>query len=222
MNRDTIAQMYACLQAEEPCVISTQILKLVAEILSKVADFELTQNDATCVESAQNADIYSSLESREEGREENKALPRKASTLKPAGAREAFEEFWNAYPKRINKQSAFRKFEHLLKLGVEQKRIIDAVHAYAKNTQATEKQFIKSPDVWLNKGCYDDELPFANGRSIAMSSPAEGITNLVFVKQDTPQWDAWAALWREKKGKAPPTHNGGWHFPTEWPPDHAQ
>jgi hypothetical protein len=155
----------------------------------------------------------SKVESREEGSKENKALSRKASTLKPARARE-FEEFWTAFPKRINKQAAMRKFDLLIKT-IETQHIIDAAKRYARATQATEKQFIKSPDVWLNKGCYDDELSLANGRD----HPVCGDVSSVLVKQDTPQWEAWEAHYRKVKGKPPPTHNGGWHFPSEWPPD---
>jgi len=155
----------------------------------------------------------SRVESREEGSKENKALSRKASTLKPARARE-FEEFWQAFPKRINKQAAMRKFDALIKT-IETQHIIDAAKRYAKATQATEKQFIKSPDVWLNKGCYDDELPLANGAEHNHPVVSAG----VHIKVDTPQWEAWDAWYRSTKGKSPPCHNGAWNFPQEWPPN---
>jgi uncharacterized protein YdaU (DUF1376 family) len=39
------------------------------------------------------------------------------------------------------------------------------------------------------------------------------------VKMDTPQWDAWQAHLKAHKGKGSPyDKQGGWYFPTEWPP----
>jgi len=149
---------------------------------------------------------------REEGSKENKALPRKASTLTAARARE-FEEFWAAFPKRINKQAAIKRFEVALKQ-VSFEHLINAAKRYASATQSTEKQYIKAPDVWLNKGCYDDELPLANGEHHAIADADIGIR----VELDTPQWEAWDSYWRKTKGKSPPCHNGGWRFPSEWPP----
>lgn len=152
-------------------------------------------------------------ESRRESREETEALPRKASTLTAARARE-FEEFWAAFPKRINKQAALKRFEVALKQ-VSFEHLINAAKAYAKATQATEKQYIKAPDVWLNKGCYDDELPLSSEHERPLSASEIRVR----VELDTPQWEAWEAYYRKIKRRAPPTHNGGWHFPTEWPPD---
>jgi hypothetical protein len=175
-----------------PKGIIAEVLSLIADI---VADFEAqsevkvepqkphveAQNRKFEAQKPQNGqfegECFSSLltslptsNSREEGSKENKALSRKASTRKLC-PREGFDEFWQAYPKRINKQDAVRKFDIALKSGVEKTLIIEAAKRYATATSTTEKRYIKAPDVWLHKGCYDDEeLPQAravpsNGRS---------------------------------------------------------
>lgn len=40
----------------------------------------------------------------------------------------------------------------------------------------------------------------------------------VFVRVDTPQWEAWSRAWRATHGQGPPVQNGGWWFPSEFPP----
>jgi hypothetical protein len=50
---------------------------------------------------------------------------------------------------------------------------------------------------------------------------------LIFVQQDTPQWNAWEAIYLKSRGIGPPktqqsgTLATGWYFPTEWPPDNV-
>lgn len=40
----------------------------------------------------------------------------------------------------------------------------------------------------------------------------------VYVKWDTPQWNAWENFYRTAYGKSPPKDSkGGWTFPSEWP-----
>jgi uncharacterized protein YdaU (DUF1376 family) len=56
----------------------------------------------------------------------------------------------------------------------------------------------------------------ANGHDLASQ------IHLVFVKIDTPPWDAWCAYRKIRGEKSPPNANGGWHFPSEWPPDVAE
>lgn len=83
----------------------------------------------------------------------------------------AFVLFWKAFPRREAKQSAARKFKSATQAGVEPSKIIAAAERYALfcRQAQTEKQFIKLPDTWLNKGCWDDELPlqqFSNGHVV--------------------------------------------------------
>jgi hypothetical protein len=42
----------------------------------------------------------------------------------------------------------------------------------------------------------------------------------VWIAQDAPEWEPWAAFWRATRGKSPPTDKrGGWRFPHRVPPD---
>lgn len=81
----------------------------------------------------------------------------------------AFLSFWAAYPRRLEKKAAARKFEAAVKSGVPSQHIIDAAGRYAAHVaeSRTEERFIKHPTTWLNQGCWDDELKPMNNRSAA-------------------------------------------------------
>lgn len=70
-----------------------------------------------------------------------------------------FDAFWSAYPKKVNKVAAERKWKTTTKR-VEPADILDGLHRYILFWQrkGTERDFIPGPDVWLNKGCWADEL----------------------------------------------------------------
>lgn len=76
-----------------------------------------------------------------------------AITASPPG----FAEFYACYPKKVDKAAAGRKWDTLIKKGEEPTALIEAAKRYAAATEGTEKRYIKSPVVWLNKGCWDDE-----------------------------------------------------------------
>lgn len=79
-----------------------------------------------------------------------------------------FEKFYEAYPKHTNRKAAEKRFEATVRSGVKPEWIIEAAQRFAEATRRarTEKQFIPAPDVWLNKGRYDDEdLPQPQARA---------------------------------------------------------
>ena len=50
-------------------------------------------------------------------------------------------------------------------------------------------------------------------------APGQPMVGLYYAKRDTPQWAEWQNWYFKTKGKSAPTDkNGGWHFPSEWPP----
>lgn len=74
------------------------------------------------------------------------------------------EEFYQAYPKKVDPKDAKAKFVRTVKGGVGADRIIAAAKRYAAAhvLAGTDKQFIPAPAVWLNKGSFDNEdLPAA-------------------------------------------------------------
>lgn len=67
----------------------------------------------------------------------------------------AFAAFWDAYPRRKDKQEARKAFDAVLRKKVDPARLIAAAKAYA----ATEpdERYVKYPATWLRAGSYDNE-----------------------------------------------------------------
>ena len=60
-----------------------------------------------------------------------------------------FEEFWNLYPKKVDKGAAIRAFRKASK-NHDLALVIDGAKRYAEDPNLPEKQFIKNPATWLN------------------------------------------------------------------------
>ncbi|MGA0594935.1 helix-turn-helix domain-containing protein [Enterovirga sp. CN4-39] len=72
----------------------------------------------------------------------------------------AFDEWWPHYPKKVDRDGARRALGRVLKAGrASLPDLIAGADQYAQLCAArkTERRFIKSPEVWLNKGCWADE-----------------------------------------------------------------
>lgn len=88
--------------------------------------------------------------------EEPKPEPRKA----PKSDRDAeFEVFWNAYPRKKNKETAKKAFEKAIKK-TDLETILRGIEAQKKSRQWQEAdgQFVPYPATWLNAGAWDDEV----------------------------------------------------------------
>jgi len=74
-----------------------------------------------------------------------------------------FDIFWKAYPKKIGKGAALKKWEGLKRTG--KLPPVDTVLSAIENQktweqwQKDEGQFIPNPATWLNQGRWDDEPP---------------------------------------------------------------
>lgn len=67
------------------------------------------------------------------------------------------EQFWAKYPRKTGKVAAIRKLEGVRKAGkVKFPDLLSAVEKYAQS--GTDPKYIKHPETWLNKGCWDDEV----------------------------------------------------------------
>ena len=74
-------------------------------------------------------------------------------------AREDFEKFWSAYPRKAgNKQKAFEAFK---KAGVSLEILLDAIENQKQSSQWSKDngQFIPHPTTWLNGKRWEDQLP---------------------------------------------------------------
>jgi hypothetical protein len=65
-----------------------------------------------------------------------------------------FDEFWELYPRKMGRFGAMKALERALQ-SVPLGTILAAVRRYAAS--AREERFIKSPERWLNEGCWDDQ-----------------------------------------------------------------
>jgi hypothetical protein len=70
-----------------------------------------------------------------------------------------FLAFWQAYPRRVGKAAAYRKWAQI-EPQVGAQKLIEAASKFASvcASNGTEQRFIIYPERWLNDGHYDDEL----------------------------------------------------------------
>lgn len=66
-----------------------------------------------------------------------------------------FEQFWNLYPRRVDKKKAYKSFKTALK-NHPIESIVNGTKKYAQSVQKTEKQFIKHPSTFLNNESFID------------------------------------------------------------------
>lgn len=75
---------------------------------------------------------------------------------------EKFAEFWSAYPKKVGKRAAERRFREALKRASHEE-IMAGVRRYADAVRAagTEPRHVKNPEGWLNADRWADEVQAA-------------------------------------------------------------
>jgi hypothetical protein len=66
-----------------------------------------------------------------------------------------FEEFWNYYPKKVDKGAAIRAFKKALKTHPATD-VIKGAQRYAEDPNLPEKQYIKNPATWLNAEAWNN------------------------------------------------------------------
>ena len=71
----------------------------------------------------------------------------------------SFEQFWTAYPRKIGKADAYKKYQARLKDGYSEEDLLTAATQYAKACirMKTETQYIKHPKTFLS-----DTMPFVD------------------------------------------------------------
>lgn len=85
----------------------------------------------------------------------------KKTSSSPATPSKDFQDFWAVYPKKVAKQAAIRVWNRVTKTA-EPKLIIDGAARYAEAIKGKDRDYIKSPDGWLNAGRWEDEIPAAH------------------------------------------------------------
>lgn len=74
----------------------------------------------------------------------------------PSEMSKAFAEFWAAYPKRVGKDDAARRFAAVVRKN-NPTDVIDGARRYATECRGKDPQFIAHPATWLNQGRWADE-----------------------------------------------------------------
>jgi hypothetical protein len=66
-----------------------------------------------------------------------------------------FEEFWNYYPKKVDKGAALRAFRKAAK-NEDLALVIEGAKRYAEDANLPDKQYIKNPATWLNAEAWNN------------------------------------------------------------------
>jgi uncharacterized protein YdaU (DUF1376 family) len=111
---------------------------------------------------------------------------------------QAFESFWSAYPRKVNKLAASKAYITAIKqTGVTHENLsLSATQfAAAHRTARTEERFIPHPATWLSKGGWENDLsgikpstgatqPAANARGSQFSAVASAVAELLAESDD--------------------------------------
>ncbi|MFE3973161.1 MULTISPECIES: phage replisome organizer N-terminal domain-containing protein [unclassified Peribacillus] len=74
-----------------------------------------------------------------------------------------FEQFWNIYPRKVDKKKALKSFKTASKIH-SLETILSGTQKYAQQVQNTEKQFIKHPTTFLNNDSFIDGFEEGGGQ----------------------------------------------------------
>ena len=94
---------------------------------------------------------------------ETETKTKKKTSSSPAAPSKDFDAFWAVYPKKVAKQAAIKAWNKITKT-VDPQYIIQGTERYAESVKGKEREYIKSPDGWLNAGRWEDDYarPAAN------------------------------------------------------------
>jgi hypothetical protein len=70
--------------------------------------------------------------------------------------REQFDEFWNLYPKKIDKTQAIRQFKRALNRVTFEDILAGVIRLSSDPNLPDEKRFIKNPATWLNANGWEE------------------------------------------------------------------
>jgi uncharacterized protein YdaU (DUF1376 family) len=95
-----------------------------------------------------------------------KDSPHKSPPRGRESAQAEFADWWTAYPRKVGKNAAARKYL-IARKTTDAETLLAAARRYAEITAGTEKQYIAHPSTWLHQGRWTDEelnpQPPANG-----------------------------------------------------------
>lgn len=90
--------------------------------------------------------------------------------------KEKFQEFWDLYDKKVDRETAFRRFKKLTNSEIE--KAIQKVPVY-KQFQP-DKKYRKNPSTWLNGKCWEDEYELEVTQQNTLNENGENIRDSFF------------------------------------------
>lgn len=100
----------------------------------------------------------------------------KAKAPSKALALTRFDEFWDVYPRRVEKAEA-KKVWSRLRLDDVADEVIGGAKRYAAEVADKEARFTKHPPTWLNRRCWEDEVQ-------ASQAPPKANTKYGYIPED--------------------------------------
>lgn len=130
---------------------------------------------------------------------------------------ELFEKFWKAYPTDggMSKKEAFKPWQKMT--GPERELAIAAIPAFKRWAEKQGDSYrVVHACRYLSQGRFE-------GFSDQAAKMAERASAVVYVKYGTDAGDAWELHYKTVRNKiAPRDQNGGWYFPSEFPPTQSE
>ncbi|CAN5478963.1 hypothetical protein BH10PSE7_BH10PSE7_15330 [soil metagenome] len=130
-----------------------------------------------------------------------------------------FEEFWQAYPtdEGMSKKKAFAQYRRL-SVG-DRAKALDVIPQFKAWVGRQRSDYTV-----LHAVRYLSERRFEGfAEKTARVTAAAGMRPVqIFIATATDQFRAWAKYRNETMHKSTPSHNGGWWFDSEWPPEPAR
>lgn len=128
------------------------------------------ERDAPAMQSA--SKLYANAMPEERREEKSRADQNTRSPAPPSSVRDPgpdrFDEFWEAYPRKVGKQKARGKFAAACKR-TDPQVVIDGARRLAADPNLPETQFIPHPTTWLEGDRWDDPpLPARAGATTSL------------------------------------------------------
>lgn len=92
-----------------------------------------------------------------------------------------FDEFWDAYPRKVGKKKARAKFAAAVKAAGDPQLVIDGARRLATDPNLPDPKdpdwgYIPHPTTWLNQGRWDDEEPLPARASSKVAPQRKSVT----------------------------------------------
>lgn len=152
----------------------------------------------SCSNSEQNDCHLSGKTEQDESLVVQKADDRKAKSPCPSMTPEQedplFDQFWEAYPRKVGKRNAQKVFEHLQVDKPLLDKMLRQIAIAKQSRQWQDVQYIPHPATWLNGRRWEDELPTGDEFPGKNTFPAKEVTQ--YADTGTADPAAAASPWR--------------------------